>query len=137
MQIHAHYNGAKPDPYLINHHLEDNRLSPESALKIISTSEPGGEAVGLPEFVFLNPQADPGPDKPLQYMIKELFVKKDFRIAGTGRALMNWVIAHAQAAGCARMDWHVKPTNEAGIRFCRSFGADAVAGRASFRLMLQ
>lgn len=137
MQIHAHYNGAKPDPYLINHHLEDNRLSPESALKIVVASDSGGEVVGLPAFTFLNSRVDPAPEKGLQCMIKEMFVKKGFRIAGTGRALMNWVIAHAQAAGCARMDWHVKPTNEAGIRFCGSFGADAVAGRASFRLMLR
>lgn len=93
--------------------------------------------MGLPAFTFLNSRVDPAPEKRLQCMIKEMFVKKGFRIAGTGRALMNWVIAHAQAAGCVRMDWHVKPTNEAGIRFCRSFGADAVAGRASFQLMLR
>ena len=54
-----------------------------------------------------------------------------------GDDVLREVIAHAQAAGCARMDWRVKPTNEAGIRFYRCFGAAPVAHRASFRLMLR
>jgi GNAT superfamily N-acetyltransferase len=136
-ELHAHYNGAKLDPSLITRHLEDNLLSPESVLKIVVASDSGGEVVGLLAFTFLNSLVDPAPEKRLQCMIKELFVKESFRSAGTGRDLMNWVIAHAKTAGCARMDWHVKATNEAGIRFYRSFGAAPVADRASFRLMLR
>jgi GNAT superfamily N-acetyltransferase len=135
--LHAHYNGAKLGLYLINHQLEDNLLSPESVLKIVVASNSGGEVVGLAAFTFLNSLVDPAPEKRLQCMIKELFVKEGFRSAGKGRALMNRVIAHAQAAGCARMDWHMKPTNEARIRLCRSFGAGPVADRATFRLMLR
>ena len=133
--LHAHCNGTTLVPSLIMRHLEDNLVSPEAVLKIIVTSEPGGEAVGLPAFTFLNSLVDPAPEKRLQCMIKALFVSKGFRSAGKGRALMNRVIAHTQAAGCARMDWHMKPTNEARIRLCRSFGADPVADRARFRLM--
>jgi GNAT superfamily N-acetyltransferase len=136
-ELHAHYNGEKLDPSLITRHLEDKLLSLESVLKIIVVSDPEGEVVGLLAFAFLNSLVDPAPEKRLRCMIKELFVKESFRSAGTGRALMDWAIAHAKAAGCARMDWHVKPTNEAGILFYRSFGAAPVADRASFRLMLR
>lgn len=76
MQIHARYNGAKPDPYLINHHRQDNRLSPESALKIVVASDSGGDVVGLPAFTFLNSLVDPAPEKRLQCMTKALFVSK-------------------------------------------------------------
>jgi len=93
--------------------------------------------VALAAFTFLNSLADPAPEKRLQCMIKEVFVSEGFGSAGKGISLMNRVIAHTQAAGCARMDWHVKPTNEARIRLFRSFGADPVADRARFRLMLR
>ena len=93
--------------------------------------------MGLPAFTFLNSLADPAPEKRLQCMIKKLFVKEGFGSAGKGRALMNRVNAQAQAAGCKRIDWHMKPTNEARIRLCRSFGAGPVADRATFRLMLR
>lgn len=93
--------------------------------------------MGLTAFTFLNSLVDPAPEKRLLCMIKELFVEEGFGSTGKGRALMNRVIAQAQAAGCARMDWHMKPTNEAGIRLCRSFGADPVADRARFWLMLR
>jgi hypothetical protein len=48
--------------------------------------------VGISAFTFLNSLADPAPEKRLQCMIKELFVKEGFGSAGKGRALMNRVM---------------------------------------------
>jgi len=71
-----------------------------------------------------------------QCMMKELFVRADSRGRGVGRALMAWIARDAAGQGCGRIDWHVKASNEAGIRFYAGLGAQRVADRLSYRLPL-
>jgi len=101
-ELHAHYNGAKPDPYLINHHLEDNHLSPESALKIVVASDSGGEVVGLPAFAFLNSPADPAPGEVLS-----VHDQGDFRQKGLSERRHRQ--SPVESEDCARASRRLRP----------------------------
>lgn len=60
--------------------------------------------------------------KPGLYL-EDLFVKPEFRGAGTGKALLLHLAKIANARGCGRMEWSVLDWNEPAIRFYEALGA--------------
>ena len=55
--------------------------------------------------------------------LEDLFVKPEFRGAGTGKALLLHLAKIANARGCGRMEWSVLDWNEPAIKFYDSLGA--------------
>ena len=60
--------------------------------------------------------------KPGLYL-EDLFVKPEYRGAGTGKALLLHLAKIANARGCGRMEWTVLDWNEPAIKFYDSLGA--------------
>ena len=66
--------------------------------------------------------------------LEDLFVRPDERGRGTGRKLIDELIARARLQGCASVYWHTQGTNAAARRLYDSFGkAD---GYVRYRLQL-
>ena len=61
--------------------------------------------------------AQPGID------LEDLFVKPEFRGAGTGKALLLHLAKIANTRGCGRMEWSVLDWNEPAKGFYRKLGA--------------
>ncbi|OZB16824.1 MAG: hypothetical protein B7X53_07960 [Hyphomonas sp. 34-62-18] len=137
-ELHAFYNpGAEVSPDVTLDHLTQRLLDPASGHTIVVAADGEGTVLGLAAYSFLYSLVHPSPEHRLQCMMKELFVSRNARSGGIGKALMNQVIAQARAAGCGRMDWHVAEANAAGIRFYESLGAEKVPGRLCYRLPLR
>ena len=115
-------------------HLLQNLLAPDSPLRLVVAEDASGTVVGFAAVMLLYSLVDPRPAHRRQCMMKELFVRADSRGRGVGRALMAWIARDAAGQGCGRIDWHVKASNEAGIRFYTGLGAQRVADRLSYRL---
>jgi GNAT superfamily N-acetyltransferase len=60
--------------------------------------------------------------KPGLYL-EDLFVKPEFRGAGTGKALLLHLAKIANTRGCGRMEWSVLDWNEPAIKFYEALGA--------------
>lgn len=60
--------------------------------------------------------------KPGLYL-EDLFVKPEYRGAGTGKALLLHLAKIANARGCGRMEWSVLDWNEPAIKFYETLGA--------------
>src|SRR3954469_23250583 len=60
--------------------------------------------------------------KPGLYL-EDLFVKPEFRGAGTGKALLLHLAKLANARGCGRMEWSVLDWNQPAIDFYEALGA--------------
>lgn len=58
-----------------------------------------------------------------ELVLKELFVKPDFRSQGLGQALMEVVASFARTAGCKRVKFLVLPDNVRARRFYSELGA--------------
>ena len=55
--------------------------------------------------------------------LEDLYVRRDCRRRGYGRALLLHVARIAVARGCGRFEWSVLDWNEAAIKFYESMGA--------------
>jgi len=55
--------------------------------------------------------------------LEDLFVKPEYRGAGTGKALLLHLANLANARGCGRMEWSVLDWNEPAIKFYEAMGA--------------
>jgi GNAT superfamily N-acetyltransferase len=55
--------------------------------------------------------------------LEDLFVLREFRGKGIGKALLNQVAAVAVKRGCARLQWDVLDWNRPAIDFYQSIGA--------------
>ena len=71
--------------------------------------------------------------KPGLYL-EDLFVKPEFRGAGTGKALLLHLAQIANARGCGRMEWSVLDWNEPAKGFYRNLGAVPLDDWRVFRL---
>ncbi len=60
--------------------------------------------------------------KPGLYL-EDLFVKPEYRGAGTGTALLLHLAKIANTRGCGRMEWSVLDWNEPAIKFYETLGA--------------
>jgi GNAT superfamily N-acetyltransferase len=55
--------------------------------------------------------------------LEDLFVKPEFRGAGTGKALLLHLAKIANTRSCGRMEWSVLDWNEPAIKFYEALGA--------------
>jgi GNAT superfamily N-acetyltransferase len=93
-------------------------------------AEDGREVVGFALF-FHNYSTFLG--KPGIYL-EDLFVKREHRGAGHGRALLAHLARLAVERGCGRLEWSVLDWNEPSIAFYRSLGAVAMDEWTGYRL---
>ncbi|MDB6115374.1 MAG: family N-acetyltransferase [Lacunisphaera sp.] len=82
-------------------------------------AEVGGQPAGFALYFFNYSTflAKPG------LYLEDLFVKPEFRGAGTGKALLLHLAKLANARGCGRMEWSVLDWNEPAKGFYRKLGA--------------
>lgn len=66
--------------------------------------------------------------------LEDLFVKPEFRGAGTGKALLLHLAKTANALGCGRMEWWVLDWNKPAIEFYQRLGAVPMNDWTVFRL---
>lgn len=134
-ELHAHYHaGATPARDVLRTHLREQLLGFESPLQLVVASDADRSVLGLAAIVFVPSLVEPEPPHDRQLQVKELFVRATVRGRGVGRALMTWVARTAVQRGCGRIDWNVRASNPAGIRFYAQLGAHQVDDRLSFRL---
>jgi ribosomal protein S18 acetylase RimI-like enzyme len=118
----------------VRDHLLHNLLAPASPLRLVVAEDASRTVVGFAAVALMHSLVDPTPANRRQCLMKELFVRADSRGRGVGRALMAWIARDAAEQGCGRIDWHVKASNAAGIRFYAGLGAQRVEDRLSYRL---
>ena len=66
--------------------------------------------------------------------LEDLFIKREKRGKGYGRALLIELAKIARDRGCGRMEWAVLDWNEPAIKFYRSLGAKPMHEWTVFRL---
>lgn len=76
----------------------------------------------------------PGPGLEPGLFLKELFVSREARGRGLGRALLRAVAALARAAGAKRVDWTADGGDARLLAFYRSTGAVVQTRKVFFRL---
>jgi GNAT superfamily N-acetyltransferase len=114
-------------------HLDDAVTGPASPITLVTAEDSGGRVVGLAALLVMPSILEAvGPSR-LQCNLKELYVTQLHRSTGVGTALLRWSAGFAIERGCGRLDWHVKATNAAGVRFYERHGARLVADRMSYR----
>ncbi len=121
-----------PTPELAARHVS-RLLEPDTPHKLAIAWSQDGQAVGLSAVARFVSVSDPRPDRWTQMELKELFVLHEYRGAGVGQLLMDWVESAARTMGACRIDWHVKKDNMRGIAFYERLGAAVVENRLSMR----
>jgi GNAT superfamily N-acetyltransferase len=98
--------------------LRDTLFSATPAAQVV-IAEVDGQPAGFALYFFNYSTflAKPG------LYLEDLFVKPEFRGAGTGKALLLHLAKIANARGCGRMEWTVLDWNEPAIKFYDSLGA--------------
>jgi GNAT superfamily N-acetyltransferase len=66
--------------------------------------------------------------------LEDLFVRRDYRRLGLGRALLTELAAEAVARGFARLEWNVLDWNARALRFYAQLGAEPLADWTVHRL---
>lgn len=66
--------------------------------------------------------------------LEDLYVRKDRRGNGAGKALLARLAAIAKAQNCGRMEWWVLDWNTPSIEFYKSLGAEAMDEWTVYRL---
>jgi GNAT superfamily N-acetyltransferase len=66
--------------------------------------------------------------------LEDLYVRPEFRGAGTGRALLAHLARLARERGCGRLEWSVLDWNEPAIGFYKGIGASPVSGWTVYRV---
>jgi GNAT superfamily N-acetyltransferase len=125
-----------PTPEVAARHVS-RLLEPDTPHKLAIAWSQDVQAVGLAAVARFVSVSDPRPDRWTQMELKELFVLQEYRSAGVGQLLMDWVESAARAMGACRIDWHVKKDNLRGIAFYERLGAAVVENRLSMRKTLR
>lgn len=138
LSLYAHDmpEAPAPTPDVAARHVS-RLLEPDTPHKLAIAWSQDGQAVGLAAVARFVSVSDPRPDRWTQVELKELFVLPEYRSAGAGQLLMDWVESAARAMGACRIDWHVKKDNSRGIAFYERFGAAVVENRLSMRKTLE
>lgn len=93
-------------------------------------AEVNEEAVGYAVFfpTFSTFECRPG------LWVEDLFVRRERRRRGMGRALLARIAAIAVERGCARLEWSALDWNESALRFYAGLGATQLAQWQALRL---
>lgn len=91
--------------------------SPPAAYVVIAEVNGAPAGFALYFFNFSTFLAQPG------LYLEDLFVKPEYRGAGTGKALLLHLAQIANTRGCGRMEWSVLDWNEPAKGFYRKLGA--------------
>jgi GNAT superfamily N-acetyltransferase len=127
-EMFVHYWGdAAPDRNEIAQHVTRDIL-PSGCEIVIAERE--GRAVGLATFAVLYP----GPGLGGQLTMKDLFVCKEARSGGAGRALLQYLARVAMERGCLRLDWTTEIDNEGALTFYDRLGARRVPEKVYYRV---
>ncbi|MDF5709832.1 MAG: GNAT family N-acetyltransferase [Nostoc sp. S4] len=94
----------------------------ENPLAFVILAEVDGKAIGLAtyHFIYSTFLAKPG------IWLDDLYVKAEYRNHKIGEALMLRLRQIAQEKSCGRIDWTVAISNERGIKFYKSIGANII-----------
>lgn len=76
----------------------------------------------------------PAPNESGTLFMKDLFVSKDARGSGLGRAFMRYLAKYAVELGCHRFDWTAETDNPGAIAFYDELNASRVEEKVYFRL---
>lgn len=134
-ELHTYYNeGSSVPREVVRSHLINNLLGPDSPLRLVVAYEDVGQVFGFAAISLTYSLVEPTPEQRRHCQLKELYVRASKRSCGVGKAIMSWVAQYAADNGCRRIDWPVKATNNKGISFYKSLGAQQVVERLSFRL---
>jgi GNAT superfamily N-acetyltransferase len=89
-----------------------------------------GQPVGMAlyYFIFSTFTGKPG------LYLEDIFLEKQVRGQGIGRAIFHELARRAVAEGCTRMDWSVLDWNAPAIAFYQSLGGKPKAGWTTYRL---
>jgi ribosomal protein S18 acetylase RimI-like enzyme len=135
-ELHAYYNDKTTiSRDVVRAHLLENLLAVGSPLRLVVATRADGAVMGFAAISLTFSLVDPAPETRTHCQLKELFVRSTERSAGVGKALMAAVARYAMEHGCRRIDWPVKATNQAGIKFYKELGAEQVPERLSYRLV--
>ena len=93
------------------------RRSPPDFHSLVA--DENGELAGLLVYYFVPFTYRARPN----VIIKELYVAKEHRSGGIGRALMKALAKEAEQAGCGMIKWYVAKWNHRGIEFYERLGA--------------
>lgn len=66
--------------------------------------------------------------------LEDLFVLKEFRGRGYGKALLDQMQTIAKERGAGRLEWNVLDWNTPAIEFYESMGANPVSGWTTYRM---
>ncbi len=66
--------------------------------------------------------------------LEDLFVRKEHRSKGVGKAMLRRLARIAVERGCERLDWLVLDDNHPAIGFYQKFGAESLSDRRVFRI---
>lgn len=72
-----------------------------------------------------------------EVVLKELFVRQEFRHYGIGRRLMREVIRYARQLGCVRLRWLVLAGNETARKFYSSLAAKQDTKWENWQLLIE
>jgi GNAT superfamily N-acetyltransferase len=115
-------------------HLDAALAAPGSPITLLTAEAPDGRLAGVAALLLVPSVVETVGVGRLQCQLKELFVAESFRGGGVGEALLRRSAQFALEHGCGRMDWNVKVSNAAGIRFYERHGAHVVVDRLSYRI---
>lgn len=116
----AEYERA-PDAVVATHADFERALCSSPPEMEAFVAEDAGQAIGFALFfsTWSTWRGRPG------LHLEDLFVVREARGHGVGRALLVRVAEEALARGCARLDWQVLDWNESALAFYASLGASA------------
>lgn len=135
LELHAHY--TQPPTATreqVRAHLLENLLAGPNPPCLLVASHDGRVVAGFAALHLMYSLVESAPESRRQCQLKELYVSSAHRSAGVGAALVRAAAEYALEHGCARLDWNVKASNDRGIAFYRSLGAEQVSDRLSYRL---
>lgn len=134
-EVNTHYHPDAPATRaVLAQHFYHKLIAAESALQLVVASDQTGRLMGFAGFFIHYSLTNPDPENAAQCLLKELFVSKDARRSGVGKALMRWLSAYAPDQACVRIDWPVNAENSNALDFYQSIGAELQTLRLNFRL---
>jgi GNAT superfamily N-acetyltransferase len=91
----------------LTRHTWSRIMNPDSPVHAIIAERAGGGVIGIANYVIHESTLSLAPVCYLQ----DLFVDPDYRAGGTGKQLIDWLLAATVTQGWSRLYWHTKENN--------------------------